>query len=680
MRCVILIVGGLGLQVQDRSDRGLADILNPIGYNPTTPQTRGSSMEQLHQTQDIIAQRYRIIDTLGQGGSGTTYHAEDLQTGQRVALKALSLHRMNDWKMIELFEREAKVLAQLNHPAIPRYLEYFHVDTPSDRSFYIAQQLAEGKSLAALVQAGWHATEAEVRRIAEQILEILVYLHQQTPPVIHRDIKPQNIILRSPQPPEPRGASEPPLLRGAWGDLFLVDFGAVQDTYYSTFMRGRTVVGTFGYMAPEQFRGQAVPVTDLYGLGATLLFLLTHRSPAELPTDGLKLNFRSRLQISEDFAAWLEKMLDPDVEDRFASAKVALAVLRGEKKIAKVHSTRGEWGAIASLGMATIATMFVLNSYRWAILNRLGFEPTGTICYDANEIRNYINQGGNPNSLKDPTSLLGCAAAFNNKELALLLIAKGADVNALNQWSQTPLHWAAQNNSKDVAQLLIVKGANVNAKEQSGDTPLHYAAFYNSKDVAQLLIAKGANVNALNQAGDTPLHQVVLYNQRTDAALLLIAKGADVNALNQAGDTPLHWAASYNKKDVALLLIAKGADVNALNQSGDTPLHWAAKGVDVNAKNQSGEIPLPSAVWGNGKDIAQLLITKGADVNAKNQSGETPLHSAAWSNRTDVALLLIAKGADVNALNQSGQTPLHIPAWNNSKDVALLLKRYGAKE
>ena len=845
MRCVILIVGGLGLQVQDRSDRGLADILNPIGYNPTTPQTRGSSMEQLHQTQDIIAQRYRIIDTLGQGGSGTTYHAEDLQTGQRVALKALSLHRMNDWKMIELFEREAKVLAQLNHPAIPRYLEYFHVDTPSDRSFYIAQQLAEGKSLAALVQAGWHATEAEVRRIAEQILEILVYLHQQTPPVIHRDIKPQNIILRSPQPPEPRGASEPPLLRGAWGDLFLVDFGAVQDTYYSTFMRGRTVVGTFGYMAPEQFRGQAVPVTDLYGLGATLLFLLTHRSPAELPTDGLKLNFRSRLQISEDFAAWLEKMLDPDVEDRFASAKVALAVLRGEKKIAKVHSTRGEWGAIASLGMATIATMFVLNSYRWAILNRLGFEPTGTICYDANEIRNYINQGGNPNSLKDPTSLLGCAAAFNNKELALLLIAKGADVNALsqsgvtrlhlaaennskdvaqlliakgadvnaktqsdatplhwavrnnskdiaqlliakgadvnardkegetpllraaknnskdiaqlliakgadvnardkegetpllwaamnkwkdiaqlliakgadvnaktrsgvtllqlaagnnwkdvallliakgadvnalNQWSQTPLHWAARNNSKDVAQLLIVKGANVNAKEQSGDTPLHYAAFYNSKDVAQLLIAKGANVNAKNQAGDTPLHQVVLYNQRTDAALLLIAKGADVNAKNQAGDTPLHWAASYNKKDVALLLIAKGADVNALNQSGDTPLHWAAKGVDVNAKNQSGEIPLPSAVWGNGKDIAQLLITKGADVNAKNQSGETPLHSAAWSNRTDVAQLLIAKGADVNAKNQSGQTPLHIPAWNNSKDVALLLKRYGAKE
>ncbi len=83
-------------------------------------------------------------------------------------------------------------------------------------------------------------------------------------------------------------------------------------------MRGSTVVGTYGYMAPEQFRGQAVPTTDLYGLGATLLFLLTHRSPAELPTDRLKIDFRSRVQISEDFADCLEKMLDPDVEERFS--------------------------------------------------------------------------------------------------------------------------------------------------------------------------------------------------------------------------------------------------------------------------------------------------------------------------------------------------------------------------
>jgi serine/threonine protein kinase len=234
-------------------------------------------MEQLHHPEEVIADRYRILGTLGEGGTGTTYLAESLKNGEQVALKALSLHRMTDWKMMELFEREAKILSQLNHPSIPKYLGYFQVETPEDHYFYIAQQLAEGKTLAGLVESGWRTSEDEVRRIAIQILEILVYLHSLKPPVVHRDIKPQNIIRRDD------------------GQVFLVDFGAVQHTYYTNFMRGSTVVGTYGYMAPEQFRGQAVPATDLYALGATLLFLLTHRSPADLESDGLKINGSPRL-------------------------------------------------------------------------------------------------------------------------------------------------------------------------------------------------------------------------------------------------------------------------------------------------------------------------------------------------------------------------------------------------
>jgi serine/threonine protein kinase len=284
-------------------------------------------MELLHQPGDIIAERYRILDTLGQGGVGITYQAQDLQTGEQVALKALSLRRMADWKVLELFEREARILSQLNHPAIPRYIDYFQVDAQSDRSFYIAQQLAPGKSLAALVESGWHPNEEQVRHLATQVLEILAYLHSLTPPVIHRDIKPQNIILRS------------PLAKEGWGDLFLVDFGAVQDTYHNTVTGGSTVVGTYGYMAPEQFRGQAVLSTDLYGLGTTLLFLLTRKSPAELPQRKLKIDFRSHVSVSKDFADWLEKMLEPVIEDRFPSANAALAVLRGEETLA-TYSTQ----------------------------------------------------------------------------------------------------------------------------------------------------------------------------------------------------------------------------------------------------------------------------------------------------------------------------------------------------
>ncbi|GET43945.1 serine/threonine protein kinase [Microseira wollei] len=288
-------------------------------------------MEFLHKSGDIIAEKYRIKSTLGQGGIGITYQAIDLQNNNLVAIKTLSLRRMTDWKALELFERESKILSQLHHPGIPQYLDYFQVEIENDRSFYLVQQLAEGTSLANWIENGWRPQESEVKDIAIQVLKILAYLQTLTPPIIHRDIKPQNIIMRSPQPPEPRGASEPPLLRGAWGDLFLVDFGAVQDVYHQTVTGGSTVVGTYGYMAPEQFRGQAVLSTDLYGLGTTLLFLLTQKSPADLPQRRLKINFRSHLRVDKKFANWLERMIEPEIENRFDSAQEALAVLQNER-------------------------------------------------------------------------------------------------------------------------------------------------------------------------------------------------------------------------------------------------------------------------------------------------------------------------------------------------------------
>ena len=259
---------------------------------------------------EIIAQRYQIISILGQGGTGTTYAAQDRQQNQQVAIKEMSLHRLREWKDLDLFEREAQVLSYLNHPAIPKYLDYFEIDTPENRLFYIVQELAPGRSLFSLIESGWRTTEDQIKDIAIQILETLIYLHNLSPPIIHRDIKPQNIILQDD------------------GRVSLVDFGSVRHAYGNSRNQGMTVVGTFGYMAPEQDRGQAYPASDLYGLAATLLFLLTHRSPADLPQKRLKIDFRSRVNISPEFADWLDKMLQPIVEDRFLSAREALKALQ----------------------------------------------------------------------------------------------------------------------------------------------------------------------------------------------------------------------------------------------------------------------------------------------------------------------------------------------------------------
>jgi len=266
-------------------------------------------MTDLYAPSALVADRYQIVAALGRGSMGTTYAAVDRQTDQQVAIKVVSLRQVSEWKVLELFEREARVLASLQHPSIPNYIDYFQIDTPDDRRFHLVQELVAGESLLALSERGWRPEEAEAIAIAAQVLTILDYLHNLQPPVIHRDLKPENLI-RTPEQ-----------------QIALVDFGAVQEVYRTTLSRSGTFVGTLGYMPPEQFHGQTSAASDLYSLGATLVFLLSGQSPADLPRQRLKLDFRSQISVSPAFGHWLDRMLEPALEDRFASAAEALAAL-----------------------------------------------------------------------------------------------------------------------------------------------------------------------------------------------------------------------------------------------------------------------------------------------------------------------------------------------------------------
>ncbi len=158
------------------------------------------------------------------------------------------------------------------------------------------RELAEGISLAEWIEQGGRADEATVKAMAIQLLNVLDYLHRLTPPVIHRDIKPENVIRRED------------------GQLYLVDFGSVQDIYRYTMSKSGTFVGTVGYMPLEQFRGEVFPSSDLYALGATLVYVLTGRSPDALPQKRMKLDIRPYLTTSPAFTRWLERLLKPASE------------------------------------------------------------------------------------------------------------------------------------------------------------------------------------------------------------------------------------------------------------------------------------------------------------------------------------------------------------------------------
>jgi serine/threonine protein kinase len=388
---------------------------------------------------NIIADKYRLTKLLGEGGSGCTYEAIEISSQATVAIKILSLRHLKDWKQLELFEREAKVLSQLNHPQIPKYLEYFHVDTSDNRAFYIVQQLAPGKPLTEWVQSGWHGNESIVRDIAQQLLEILQYLHQQSPPLIHRDIKPHNII------------------RNDEGKIFLVDFGAVQNVYQNTLLKGNTVAGTYGYMAPEQFRGMAVPASDLYGVGATVLYLLTHRSPADLPQERLKLSFRNHVNISNHFADWLEVMLEPNVKSstaylagyRFPTTEIALKALKKQQRFEVKHSYKINfpWKSALTAGIILTICGISFYQYRYYFLKIVGLQPKVCEMVERNDLAsltNYLDHGGDINIVVqndvDDGSILDCAIESANSKAVLILLQHGANPNSLSSRQLTSTH------------------------------------------------------------------------------------------------------------------------------------------------------------------------------------------------------------------------------------------------
>lgn len=252
----------------------------------------------------LLEERYRLESRLAHN-QVETWKAQCLKDNTWVVVKILKLTEISNWKTQELFEREAKALKHLKHPAIPTYLDYL-VD-PAAGAYYLVHTWVEGQSLAQMLTAGQVFDEAFVVNLAEQILAILSYLHAFSPPIIHRDLKPSNLIWDG-------------------NRVHLIDFGGVLEVL--TPQGGSTVTGTYGYMAPEQFAGKALPASDLYSLGATLMHLLSGQLPSELLNPQLQLALPEKLPISGRLRFWLEQLTAYQLAQRFQTAESALAQLQ----------------------------------------------------------------------------------------------------------------------------------------------------------------------------------------------------------------------------------------------------------------------------------------------------------------------------------------------------------------
>lgn len=274
----------------------------------------------------LIRDRYLLGERLGRNGASSTWAARDTRSDTRCVVKELSVGAVvregsgeHSWdgdftKLIDLFEREARVLAHLDHPGIPRFVDHFRAEVEGDLRLYTVQEFVDGSTLDQLVRSGRHFTEDEAVRICRDVTEVLAYLHDRSPPLVHRDVKPSNVIL------------------GPDGRVHLVDFGSVRNLVDSDPLDGKTIVGTYGYMPMEQYEGRAVPQSDFYALGMTLVFLLSHRDPTTIPRTGLTLDFRSHVRVSERFARLITWMITATPEDRPPDAAAILDLLSPSRR------------------------------------------------------------------------------------------------------------------------------------------------------------------------------------------------------------------------------------------------------------------------------------------------------------------------------------------------------------
>jgi serine/threonine protein kinase len=267
-------------------------------------------MDEMNESLTLKGDRYHCERILGEGSMGRTYLATDQETGEKVAVKALFPSRLATTKDFELFEREATILQRMEHDQIPAYIDAFSEGEGEDLCYFIVQGFVEGETLQAVLQSRARFVEEDLVELMISLAEILEYIHNLDPRVVHRDIKPSNVIL------DPTGKKPS-----------LVDFGAVREVVRLTMGGGSTIIGTFGYMPPEQLMGQAIPASDLYSLGITALECLARRTPNDLHGEDAR-RMIDEASISEDFRRVMRRLCEPRLDARYETARQVIEDLK----------------------------------------------------------------------------------------------------------------------------------------------------------------------------------------------------------------------------------------------------------------------------------------------------------------------------------------------------------------
>lgn len=563
----------------------------------------------------ILQNRYQVVRPLGEGGMGAVYEAFDLRLSRTVALKE-TLVETDDLR--RAFEREAQLLANLRHPALPKVLDHFS----EENGLFLVMEFIPGDDLATTLMQGRAFAPDEVLRWSDQLLNALEYLHTLNPPVLHRDIKPGNLKLIGP------------------GQIILLDFGLAKGaTGQMAHTENKSVLGYSPNYSPlEQIRGAGTDQrSDLYSLGATLYHLLTGLKPPDALTratsvvngqpDPLRPAHEFKKEVPAAVSAALMRAMALNIEYRPRTAsemredlrhgisraaatvpivaddettKISLPANTGreiksgptqgqsrrppvvvpvpspeETLVTKGEGRSGRKWVIASVllvGLAVLGVTLYMSQPKREVSKRRQPErpvvkrgsptPSPTSGANINQPAPTITPVENINSQPEPANDPG----------QLIARAKLAERNiAYNEESFTR---AIEMGDPSAVDLFLNSGMDPNVKSSTGQTALITAAAQGSDNISQKLLSKGADVNAVNVNGSTALMEASLRGHE-DTVKVLLESGADVNMTNSDGQTALLRAAANGHSGVVRQLLDKGARIDIKDKDGRDALTLA---------------------------------------------------------------------------------------------------------
>lgn len=286
-----------------------------------------------------------------------------------------------------------------------------------------------------------------------------------------------------------------------------------------------------------------------------------------------------------------------------------------------------------------------------------------------------------------------CEAIRTKDTAKLMKILQPQDVDLLLDGGDSLLHHAITLHNEEAVKFLLLNNANPNIANTRGSTPLHLATEKHLKPLAELLLGRrSTNVNAKDEDQYTALHWAA-QNGDEAIARLLLDRGAAINEIDGQGRTPAHVACQHGQENVIRVLLSRGADVRLKGKDNWTALHFAAwqghlgivkllvkqAGADVDGQTTDGRTPLHLASQRGQYRVARILIELGADVHTTSSGFNTPLHVAAETGHTSTSRLLIKHQADIHAQNTQGLTPLHLASQRGHLATVKMLIEEGAE-